>query len=206
MPSNASELHHLPLLPLGTVLFPGGVLPLRIFEVRYFDMIGKCHQTHAPFGVVALRQGNEVRVPGAPEEQLHTHGTLARIRHLRQAQPGLIHIECTGTQRFHIQRHTRLKHGLWVADVALLPDDPPIAIPPDLAHTASTLRHVLDKLRQHSGTSLPDTASEHFDDCAWVSNRWCELLPLALPQKQHLMTLDSPLVRLELVADLLGAA
>jgi len=64
--SSAFTLSSLPLFPLGTVLFPGGVLPLRIFEVRYLDMIGKCHKAGAPFGVVSLTEGSEVRVPSPP--------------------------------------------------------------------------------------------------------------------------------------------
>jgi len=59
-------LTSLPLFPLDTVLFPGGWLPLRVFEVRYLDMIGRCQRAGAPFGVVALAQGQEVRTPGAP--------------------------------------------------------------------------------------------------------------------------------------------
>ncbi|MDO5623169.1 MAG: LON peptidase substrate-binding domain-containing protein [Pseudomonadota bacterium] len=206
MTASSLALASLPLFPLGTVLFPGGVLPLRVFEVRYLDMIGKCHKAGAPFGVVALRQGSEVRQPGAPEEQLHLLGTLAHIRSLRQDQPGLLHVECAGTQRFRVDRPSRLAHGLWVADVSLLPADTPVAIPQDLAHTAAALRQVLAQLRQRPGAALPPESQHQFDDCAWVANRWCELLPLPLPQKQQLMALDNPLLRLELVADMLGKA
>ena len=60
-------LSSLPLFPLGSVLFPGGLLALRVFEVRYLDMVRKCHRTGAPFGVVSLTQGHEVRQAGAPD-------------------------------------------------------------------------------------------------------------------------------------------
>ena len=100
-------LTSLPLFPLGTVLFPGGVLPLRVFEVRYLDMIGKCHRAGAPFGVVALTQGHEVRAAGAPPEQLATIGTLAHITTLEQPQAGLPLVQCRGEQRFRIDRPVR---------------------------------------------------------------------------------------------------
>ncbi len=77
-------LTQLPLFPLGTVLFPGGRLPLRVFEVRYLDMVRRCHDAGAPFGVVALRQGSEVIVAGAPDEQLEAVGTLAHVTRLAQ--------------------------------------------------------------------------------------------------------------------------
>lgn len=123
-------LTSLPLFPLAAVLLPGGHLALRVFEVRYLDMVRKCQQAGAPFGVVCLRSGSEVRKAGAPQEQLHAVGTLARITQLQSPQPALIHLECEGTQRFHIQRSHVLPHGLWVADVQLLPADHPTAVPP----------------------------------------------------------------------------
>ena len=99
-------LSSLPLFPLGSVLFPDGVLALRVFEVRYLDMVRKCHRTGAPFGVVALTQGQEVRQAGAPEERFNDIGTLAIIEQLETPQPGLVTLLCRGSQRFRItQRH-----------------------------------------------------------------------------------------------------
>ncbi|HMN20554.1 MAG TPA: LON peptidase substrate-binding domain-containing protein [Ottowia sp.] len=200
-------LHSLPLFPLGTVLFPGGRLPLRVFEVRYLDLVGKCQRTGAPFGVVALRQGQEVRHPGAPLEHLESIGTLAHIDALEQVQPGLLLIECRGTERFRIDHSERLRHGLWIADVTVLPPEPALPVPSDLEHTAQALRRVHAGLRRGPSTlPVPTAGSEHFEDCGWVANRWCELLPLPLALKQRLLGLDSPLLRLELVSDLLERA
>ncbi|MEZ5608232.1 MAG: LON peptidase substrate-binding domain-containing protein [Burkholderiaceae bacterium] len=195
-------LHSLPLFPLGAVLFPGGVLPLRVFEVRYLDMVSRCHRSGAPFGVVALASGHEVRAAGAPAERLESIGTLARIRAWQQPQAGLIHIECMGEQRFHIDRTELLPHGLWVADVSLLPPEPAVPLPDDLRHTAAALQRVWQGLRGASAAAgeLADAAPS-LDDCGWVANRWCELLPLPLALKQRLLGLDSGLLRLELVAD-----
>jgi len=199
----------LPLFPLGTVLFPGGLLPLRIFEVRYLDMIGRCHKAGLPFGVVGLTQGSEVRVPGAQAEQFASIGTLATISQLASPQPGLLHIECVGTRRFRIRQSELHRHGLWTADVDPIPDDVPLPVPSDLQHAADALRRLVLTLEERKAQAdaavrLPVEPPYHFDDCGWVANRWCELLPLQPELKQRLMELGSPLMRLELVSDLLA--
>ena len=198
-------LSSLPLFPLASVLFPDGVLALRVFEVRYLDMVRKCHQTGAPFGVVSLTQGSEVRRAGAPDEQFHDVGTLAVIEQLASPQPGLITLVCKGTERFRITQRNHLVHGLWIASVSQLDRDLSIPIPEDLKKTATALTQVLHTL--HSRDALNPAATlptpEQLDDCGWVANRWCELLPVPMELKQRLMELDNPLVRLELVGDVL---
>ncbi len=198
-------LSSLPLFPLASVLFPDGLLALRVFEVRYLDMVRKCHQTGAPFGVVSLTQGNEVRQAGAPDEQFHDVGTLAIIDQLEMPQPGLITLLCRGTERFRITQRNHLVHGLWIANVGQLDRDLSIPIPDDLKKTATALMQVLHTL--HARDALNPAAilptPQQLDDCGWVANRWCELLPVPMELKQRLMELDNPLVRLELVGDVL---
>ena len=208
-------LESLPLFPLGAVLFPGGVLPLRIFEVRYLDMIGKCHRLGAPFGVVTLTQGHEVQRAPAPgsgpssdasaQERFHAVGTLATITQLSKPQAGLMEIRCAGRQRFDLTRCERLRHGLWIGDVRQLPDDVPTPVPPDLQPVAHALANLIERLRRRAVSSgqLPLPAPYRLDDCGWVANRWCELLGLPLELQQRLMALDNALVRLELVGDIL---
>jgi uncharacterized protein len=206
------SLTSLPLFPLGTVLYPGGSLSLRIFEVRYLDMIRKCHKSGAPFGVVALTEGSEVRRPGdAPSGDGFAHeafsavGTLAKVVDFATPQPGLMMIRCEGTRRFKISRQEKLKHGLWVADISQLPDDQSIAVPDDLKKSATALGNLITKLRERDlpVNEMPIHPPYLLDDCAWVANRWCELLTMPLELKQRLMELDNPLVRLELVSDML---
>ena len=198
-------LSSLPLFPLGSVLFPGGLLALRVFEVRYLDMVRKCHQAGAPFGVIALTQGREVRQAGAPEEQFNDVGTLAVIEQIDTPQPGLITLLCRGSQRFRITQRSHLPHGLWIADVGHIDPDLMVPIPQDLRKASTALAQVLHTLKQRdpdTPTAIVPTAAQ-LDDCGWVANRWCELLPVPLELKQRLMELDNPLVRLELVADVL---
>ncbi|TFZ04077.1 LON peptidase substrate-binding domain-containing protein [Ramlibacter humi] len=201
----ALTLQSLPLFPLGTVLYPGGLLPLRVFEVRYLDMIGRCHRAGAPFGVVALTQGQEVRKPGAGPEAFAQVGTLATIASLEQPQAGLMMIRAHGGQRFRIQSSDQLKHGLWVADVEQVEPDHAVPVPEDLRPTAQALANLVQSLREKgaSDEQLPVAEPMKLDDCGWVANRWCELLPMPVALKQRLMELDNPLVRLELVADVL---
>lgn len=209
------ELTQLPLFPLNTVLYPGGSLQLQIFEVRYLDLMGKCHETGAPFGVVSLTQGSEVRRadPQAPSgdgfanEAFVDIGTLATITEFSSPQPGLMVLRCTAGERFRITQRSRLKHGLWVADVQSLPADLPTPVPDDLQLVSQALRNLIESL-QERGASLPAPLLPPYrlDDCGWVANRWCELLQLPPELKQSLMQLDNPLLRLELVGDFLSRA
>ncbi|HSW19400.1 MAG TPA: LON peptidase substrate-binding domain-containing protein [Ramlibacter sp.] len=202
----ALTLQSLPLFPLGAVLYPGGLLPLRIFEVRYLDMIGRCHKAGAPFGVVSLTQGHEVRHPGASAERFAQVGTLATIIDFDAPRPGLMMIRALGAQRFRVRSSEQLKHGLWVADVERVPDDMKVAVPDDLRSASRALEQLLGALAEKVGTEdeMPIQAPWQLDDCGWVANRWCEMLPLGLELKQRLMELDNPLVRLELVSDVLA--
>ena len=221
--SEKLSLQSLPLFPLGSVLFPGGLLSLRIFEVRYLDMIGKCHRHNAPFGVVSLIEGSEVRKPatavkdaspgqppgdGFAVEVFNAVGTLALISEFAAPHPGLMMVRCTGQQRFTITRREKLQHGLWVADVDCVPDDQSIVIPDDLKPAADALGGVIKALQARAmpADQMPMLAPYQLEDCTWVANRWCELLPMAPDAKQRLMALDNPLVRLELVSDMLARA
>ncbi|RYF73957.1 MAG: peptidase S16 [Comamonadaceae bacterium] len=203
----------LPLFPLGTTLFPQGLLSLRVFELRYLALVGECHKASLPFGVVSLTQGAEVRVPGADAEQFAHIGTLARITQLSRPQPGLLVIECQGLQRFRIHSRSQQKNGLWTAQTQLLPDEAALTIPPDLQHTATALQRLVQTLQSRhdlqaaTGAPAPRLPVGHpyrWDDGAWVANRWCELLPIQPELRQRLLELDSPLLRLELVSDLLA--
>ncbi|KAF1020053.1 MAG: Lon protease 2 [Paracidovorax wautersii] len=211
--ANTSAPRPLPLFPLGTVLFPQGMLPLRIFELRYLEMIGQCLRTGEPFGIVLLSHGHEVRQPGQPEV-LSDVGTCATVVAHQRPQPGLIHIECQGQQRFRLLDRHQEKNGLWVGNAQLLPPDDPVwTVPDDLTPAARLLSQLMseamDKASAGDAAGLAAQPSRlyqgtpHFDQSGWVADRWCEILPLPLHQKQQLLEVESPVLRLELVADLL---
>ncbi|MDB5795183.1 MAG: peptidase [Noviherbaspirillum sp.] len=195
----------IPLFPLSTVLFPGGLLPLQIFEVRYLDLINKCIADGTGFGVVSLTQGSEVRKPDV-HETFAAVGTTAKVIEWQAPLPGLLRITCAGESRFRIAASEQLKHGLWMATVEPIADDLPVEVPAELRNTASALEKLIASLQADgvADAEMPVRPPYRFDDCGWVANRWCELLPAPATQKQRLLELDNPLVRLELVQDLLA--
>jgi uncharacterized protein len=213
---NDASTARVPLFPLRAVLFPGGHLPLQIFEVRYLDMIARHHRAAEPFGVVCLSAGSEVRQrdptagnDGFAPEEFHPIGTLARIDDVQRPQPGLLRVRCTGTQRFRVHESRRGPYGLWFADVELLADDAPVPVPADLAFTATAMQRLVRRIDTSIAAGAggeierPIREPYRWDDCGWLANRWCDVLPLDAPAKQRLLTLDSPVLRLELVADAL---
>ena len=101
-----------PLFPLRTVLYPGGPLPLRIFEPRYVDMIGRCMKTDSPFGVLLIKEGSE----DGPATTYEV-GTLARITDWYQGSDGLLGITALGEQRFRLISSRREADGLNVGEI-----------------------------------------------------------------------------------------
>jgi Lon protease-like protein len=199
-----TEFLTLPLFPLGTTLYPDGVIHLKIFEVRYLDMIKSCVRDNVPFGIVTLDQGGEVRTPNEKISFARV-GTFANIIHFEAVQPSLLMIQCTGGARFTIRGCERKKNGLWVADVEAMDDDVSEPIPPELRSAAMTLQKVIDSMKAQglSKDQMPFTYPYKINDCGWVANRWCELLPLTAGQREHLLALANPRLRLDLVFDVL---
>lgn len=195
----------IPLFPLNTVLYPDGYLPLQIFEVRYLDMIRKCIMGEQPFGVVQLLDGTEVRKPGQ-HETLAQVGTLARVIEWAAPLSGLLHIKCMGTQRFRVLHSERLQHGLWMAQVEMLPFDKVIALPQEQQNVANALGALIRTLQEQKipVDQMPMQPPYRLDESGWVANRWCELLSLTPMQKQLLLSQDNPVLRLELVQDALS--
>ena len=190
----------LPLFPLQTVLFPGGLLSLKVFEARYLDLAATCLREQRPFGVVALRQGHEVR-QGDDSTVLEEIGVVAELLEVDSAQPGILHLRCRGTQRFRIERTRQQPDGLWVGVVEMLPDDE--AMPPvETMH--ETVRGLANAIASLKGKGVePFEEPYRFDDAGWVANRWCEILPIPLAAKQKLMELPDARVRLGLVDEYL---
>ena len=121
----------IPLFPLGTTLYPDGIMLLKIFEVRYLDMVKQCVREGSGFGVVTLNGGNEVRVPGE-QVSFNSVGTLARIKEFDPVQPSLFMIQCHGEQRFKVTSSETKRNGLIVAEVDFIEDDAMIEVPEEL--------------------------------------------------------------------------
>lgn len=177
----------LPLFPLNTVLFPGGPLPLRIFEPRYVDMVRTCVRDGVPFGVVMIRSGAEV----GPVAETAESGTTARIVDFNTLPDGLLGITCRGERKFRIHKRWQQSDGLNLGDVEYLPAEPSVPLPDEYRHLGALLHKVLAELGE-----LYDGLPADFADAGWVGNRLAEILPLAPPEKVELLELDRPLVRL----------
>lgn len=184
----------LPLFPLRTVLFPGGLLPLRIFEARYVDMIGRCMREGIPFGVLCLLEGGEA---GAAT-QLAQVGSSARIVDFERLEDGLLGILCRGGQRFRLlQRHVQAD-GLNIGEVQWLADPPHRPLPDARRPLGDVLHKVIDEYGEMARHLQPD-----FADAGWVANRFAELLPLSREAQQGLLEIDDPVARLEAIAPMI---
>jgi uncharacterized protein len=177
----------LPLFPLGTVLFPGGPLSLRVFEPRYLDMTRSCLRSSTPFGVVLILDGAEV----GEIVSLAPLGTSARLVDFDTLPDGLLGIVCVGEQRFRIGRHWQQPDGLHCGEVDYLPEDARCALPAEYAHFGELLRDVLPRLGRAYAY-----AEAHYDDAGWVANRLAEVLPLNGAEKLSLLAQADPLQRL----------
>jgi Lon protease-like protein len=174
------------LFPLNTVLFPGGRLPLRIFEQRYMSMAKGCLRDGAPFGVCLIREGKEVGSPATPVEI----GCLARIAAWDMPQLGVLHISALGEQRFRLLSRRVQADGLAVGSIELLPQDSDAPVPENCKGCVKLLERVME---QQAGLFEPP---HRLDSASWVSSRLTEILPLPLPAKQELLELSDAVARL----------
>ena len=187
--SGELRIEDLPLFPLLAVLFPGGRLPLRIFESRYMDMAKACLKDGSPFGICLILEGGEVGTPATPAAV----GTTARSSSWDMPQLGLLHVSARGEQRFSIRSRRVQSDGLARAAVDLIPPEKDDEIP--AAHRGAV--RLLERLIERHPELLE--RPHRLDSCAWVSARLAELLPLPLTTKQALLELDDGRVRLEKV-------
>jgi Lon protease-like protein len=184
----ASDRPDIALFPLSTVLFPGGPLPLRIFETRYIDLVRRCLREASGFGVVLITEGAEA---GGTAPQTADVGCYATIVDFSQQPDGLLGIQVMGGRRFRIRDRWQAADGLNLASVAWLADETPVALPQEFAELVPVLDNVLDQI---GGEYL--TLERRFDDANWVAARLAEVLPIPAEHKQHCLELDDPIERL----------
>jgi Lon protease-like protein len=188
-----TAIQELPLFPLNTVLFPGGVLPLRIFETRYLDMVTRCMKTDGGFGVVTIHEGAEA---GGQPNSIHPVGTLARIVDFDPLDDGLLGITCLGMQRLRVVGHRVQPDQLLIGQVLWLLDDPPLPPLPSHKPLVRVLRELLEReeLSPYIRFMTPD-----WDNAAWIGNRLTELLPLPPRIRHALLEMTEPQQRLDIL-------
>jgi Lon protease-like protein len=182
----------IPLFPLNIVLFPGGPLPLRIFETRYVDMVRGCMRENGCFGVVLISAGLE-----AGPAETYDVGTTAAITDFHQLPDGLLGLSCVGQQRFRILKKSVARDGLNLGEIEWLANEPVMRVPARHARLSALLRTVLPQLGEvYAGIDM------RADDAAWVGHRLAEILPIEPRRKQSFLEMDDPIQRLDALAPL----
>jgi uncharacterized protein len=183
----------IPLFPLRTVLFPGGLLPLKVFEQRYIDMTKACMKDGKPFGVVMITSGEEVATRGGTPGFAH-FGTLATITGWDMPELGILHVATEGLTRFQVRGHRVQPDKLVVGDVVDIPDEPRLPLPDD----AQPLARLPELIATRVGPqNFP--AAHDYGDATWVGYRLAELLPLPLSIKQSMLEINDAAVRLKVL-------
>lgn len=194
----------IPLFPLGTTLFPGGVIALKIFEARYLDMMKRCLREDTAFGVVSILDGNSSESDASASAQFSNIGTLAKLEKFDAVQPALYMTKSYGTQRFKLISIKQELDGLWMGEVELIDPDPEMPLPKEHEKVAALLQEIISVIK--SEDLLGDDAFKmpvNLDDCGWVANRLAELLPLPPAQKNHLLAQSNPRIRLDLISEII---
>ncbi|MGB4910533.1 MAG: LON peptidase substrate-binding domain-containing protein [Candidatus Dechloromonas phosphoritropha] len=186
----ASRRMEIPLFPLNAVLFPGGLLPLRIFEQRYLDMAAACMKDDLPFGICLIVAGEEAGGVAEP----HPVGTLARIADWEMEQLGILQVTTRGEQRFRIVDKAVGPNNLWRAGVEIIANDGPLPFPAQHERLLPLLRRVASDI---GSARIPEP--HHYDDAEWVGYRITEILPVQNLAKQKLLELEDPISRLEIL-------
>ena len=185
----------IPLFPLHTVLFPGGHLPLRIFERRYIDLVRECSANGSCFGVCLINNSENENQPASHLRM----GTTAEICDFSTLDDGLLGISAQGRQRFVIQKTRMRDNGLLMAKVETLSETSPVEVPEQY----SVLSMIAARFMEHLGRNYPAFQPQHLQDANWVGYRLAELLPLENNEKQELLQISDPLERLQLLVEVL---
>ena len=180
----------LPIFPLQTVLYPGAVLPLRIFEVRYMDMARDCLRESRPFGVCLIKEGQEVGTPAIPEKV----GCIARIAECDMEELGILKVKAEGVERFRIVSSEVNRQGLIIGEVEKYEPETEATDAAGRAECAEFLGKVI------AGIGTERFAEPfRFEDASWVSFRLAEILPLRNDVKQKLLELTDATLRIAIL-------
>ena len=185
----------IPLFPLGTVLFPGGHLPLRIFERRYIDMVRECSTRDICFGVCLINNPEGSKTPATH----HRMGTMAKIIDFSTLEDGLLGIVASGQQKFVIQKTRMRDNGLLMARVQALDEESPV----DMPDQYSVLSMIAGRFMEQLGKNYPSFQPDCLQDANWVAYRLAELLPLESSEKQMLLQTGDALERCQILLEVL---
>ncbi len=183
----SSSSIELPLFPLNSVIFPGGALPLRIFEPRYLDMIKDCMRNEHGFGIVLIKQGNE----SGKAANVYNTGTECRIEDWETLPDGLLGITAHGDHKFEIEKTRIEPNQLLMGQIQRLEPQTDPALPGEF----NEMRNLLETIIAKVGTPYTGLSAA-YDKAGWVGARLTELIPLQSDIKQRLLEIDDHIVRL----------
>ena len=178
----------IPVFPLNTVLYPGGLLQLKIFEQRYLDMTKACVRDATPFGVCRIREGLEVGLPAVPD----LVGCTALIAEWEMPHLGIFNLQTRGQKPFRIVQHTTQSDGLIRAEIELLKENTGAIRQESYEFCRRVLEQIVEKIGEDYFCG-----PLAYDDPRWTSYRLAEVLPLDLQEKQSLLALRDDGKRLE---------
>ena len=186
------------LFPLNTVLFPGGDLPLRIFEPRYLSMVADCMKQQQPFGVVLISEGQEAGMAA----DFHEVGTLARIVDFDQLEDGSLGLACKGESRIRVNSFGVRADQLIIGDVTIL-DDSGQTLSSELEERMEKITRFLREALQRQ-SNIPGFCGADggtWENPEWISFQTAELLPLSPESRQLIleMSVQERLVEIDYV-------
>lgn len=186
--------YSLALFPLQTVVFPGGLLPLRVFEPRYMDMVTQAIAERAAFGICAIREGRDVDVTA----KHYTLGTRVHVMDWDMPQPGILHIQTQALERFVVRSSHTESNGLRIGEVDDVSPEPAMEVPAELTLGAEVLYQIINELGADKFAQPHD-----YNNATWISYRLSEVLPLKLSVRQNLLEMNDSIARLTILTDFL---
>lgn len=184
----------IPIFPLNTVLFPGGILPLKVFEQRYMDMAKACLKDNSVFGVCLIRDGKETGAPAVPESV----GCTGRISDWDMEQLGVLQVRTLGEDRFRMLDSHITARGLILGEVEIISAEEEVQVPPEYVGCTELVRKVIESVGEENFAK-----PYRFESANWVGYRLSEFLPIKMAAKQKLMELTDAVARLEVLAQFL---
>lgn len=183
----------LPLFPLGTVLFPGGRIPLQVFEPRYVDLIKRSMKNNSEFGVVWIREGSEVVVDKLdPMPRLAQIGSFARIVDWDALPGGRLGVTIEGRAKFRLLTTEQQADFLVLAEVQPLPPETELPLPERANDLLALLRQLIEHPLIERLKLVPEVS-----DAGRLANQIAQLLPIPEANKFELLAELEPLQRLD---------
>jgi len=187
-----------PLFPLNMTLFPGGRIPLQVFETRYLDMVKACLKQQHGFIIISIKEGQEV----GERPEIYNVGTYAEIVDFETLPSGLFGITAEGQQRVSLSNIQQQHDQLLLADIEYIEAEFEQTVPAEFQHLVDILKSIKNNPAiQNLNLSI------NYQSASEVGCRLSELLPFNIEDKQALLELHDPverLARVQAILDVMG--